>query len=772
MSKFPYEPWTVTENGFQPENLRENESAFALGNGFLGMRGNLEELAATGAASIQGSFLNGVFDSEPIVYGEGAYGYAKNHETICNVMDAKSLILTADGERLDLGKSRVKDHVRRLDLRAGLLKRSFTWHTESGCILAVEMERLVSLTRQELAATGLRVRCLEGSCTLTLKSGITPAVISEGDPNDPRNAAGKDRRLMTGARKAAEGLLSMEQKTKSTGFTVACAAEHRTMLPVHTEICDDSVLWTAVAQLAPGDEATLEKSIAYAVTRETEGQPADQGNLHAALEAAEKAAREVPSLYELKAEQRSFLDAFWENAGIEIKGDDALLQGLRFNLFHLLQSAGRDGRRNIAAKGLTGEGYEGHTFWDTEAYVLPMFLVIDPALAEKLLEYRYRTLPNARVRARVLGHPKGALYPWRTIDGEECSAYFPGGTAQYHIDGDIAHAVLEYWRYTQDMDFMARYGAEILVETARLYRDLGFFSGAKDGKFVIHYVTGPDEYNALVNNNTYTNLIAAETMREAAEMMALLWKERPEDYARLCGSLEYTEDEAQSWREAAERMYLPEPKDGIYPQDDGFLEREPWPLDSIPAENHPLLMYYHGLVIYRHMVCKQADLILAMTQYGERYTLEEKKKNFDFYDRVTTHDSSLSMATFSILACEIGDMQKAYDYFMSSARLDLDDTHRNTKDGLHMANMAGTVNGILRGFGGMRLKDGVLSFAPICPPQWEGYGFRVQFRGRCIQVHVQPEGAEYLLLQGEPLTILVSGEERTLQVRTEQTLRN
>ena len=752
MSKFPYEPWTVTEKGFQHDALRENESVFALGNGFIGMRGNLEELTAAGSETIQGSFLNGVFDSEPIVYGEGAYGYAKNHETICNVMDAKSLTLIADGERLDLGRSRVEEHVRQLDLRAGMLKRHFIWHTQGGNVLEVETERLVSLTRQELAATGLRLRCLKGTCNVTLQSSIAPAVIAEGDPNDPRNAAGKDRRLLTGERSAEGQLLSMQQKTKNSGFSIACAVEHRTQLPYETRIQDDSVIWKTETVLSAGDEITLEKSICYLAER-------TEDNI---LEKAAKLAHEAPALQELKAEQRAYLDAFWESAGIEIEGDDALLQGLRFNLFHLVQSVGRDGKRNIAAKGLTGEGYEGHIFWDTEAYVLPMFLCIDPLLARKLLESRHQMLPNARARARVMGHPKGALFPWRTIDGEECSAYFPGGTAQYHIDGDIAHAVLEYWRFTQDLDFMAAIGAEILVETARLYRDLGFFSTEKNGQFVINCVTGPDEYNVMVNNNTYTNAVAAETMRGAAEAMALLQEQRQEDYARLCSSLDYTGEEAQSWLDAAENMYYPPAKDGIYPQDDGFLERQPWPLDSIPKENHPLLMYYHGLVIYRHMVCKQADLILAMTQYGERYTLEEKKKNFAFYDSVTTHDSSLSMATFSILANEIGEIQKAYDYFMSSARLDLDDMHHNTKDGLHMANMAGTVNGIIRGFGGMRVRDGELCFAPVCPPQWNGYAFCVQFRGRSIRVRVGKDHAEYSLLHGDPITIRAGGRERTL----------
>ena len=754
MAKFPYEPWTVTEEGFDPKNLRENESAFALANGFIGMRGNLEEGSAAGAETIQGSFLNGVFDSEPIVYGEKAYGYAKNHETICNVMDAKSLVLYADGERLDLGVSEVKDHKRVLDMRAGTLNRSFTWHTKSGAVLSIAFTRTVSLTHTELAASRLELQCLSGTCALRLESGIAPAVIAEGDPNDPRNAAGKDRSLAIGRRFAEGGLIAMEQKTKNSGYTIVCAVEHRG-IDGNAAVMDRAVQWIAEQTLEAGQGLRLDKSICYMATRIDEN-PAIRDD-------ALRTCRSAPDFDTMLREQRESLDAFWAGAGLMIEGDDALLQGLRFNLFHIYQSAGRDGRRNIAAKGLTGEGYEGHTFWDTEAYILPVFIYTDPALARKLLEYRYAILPNARARARELGHAKGALYAWRTIDGEECSAYFPAGTAQYHIDGDIAHAVCEYFDATEDLDFLAEYGAEILVETARLYYDLGFFSAAKGGRFVLNCVTGPDEYNVMVNNNVYTNCVAEENFRSARDAMAFLREKRPDDYKRLCDSIGFAPEEAEDWLRAADHMYYPAPRDGIYPQDDDFLDRKPWPLDTIPADKHPLLIHYHGLTIYRHMVCKQADLILAMTQYGERWTREEKKKNFAFYDSVTTHDSSLSMAVFSILANEIGNVKTGYDYFMSSARLDLDDMHHNTKDGLHMANMAGTWTGLVRGFGGMRSGNGKLSFAPVCPPQWQGYSFRVSYRGRSIQVDVNADGASYKLLSGEPIEISSFGTTITLR---------
>ena len=748
-SKFPYEPWRITEEGFSAGDLRENESVFALGNGFIGMRGNLEEGTAAGAETIQGSFLNGVFDSEPIVYGEKAYGYAKNHETICNVMDAKGLTLIADGERLDLGVSDVRGHSRTLDMREGTLRRRFEWHLKSGAVLDVSFARLVSLTRNTLAAAELRLRCASGACALRIESRVAPAVIAEGDPNDPRNAAGKDRSLALGRRTAEGGLLAMEQRTKRSGFNICCAVEHRG-LEGCASLGADRAEWSAEKALAAGDELYLEKSVCYMAARFDENPGLWEETI--------AACRTAPAFETLLLEQKEALDRFWDGVGLSIEGDDALLQGLRFNLFHVFQSAGRDGRRNIAAKGLTGEGYEGHTFWDTEAYILPLFVYTDPALARRLLEYRYAILPKARERARELGHKKGALYAWRTIDGEECSAYFPAGTAQYHIDGDIAHAVCEYFDATQDMDFRAECGAEILVETARLFYDLGFFSASKGGRFVLNCVTGPDEYNVMVNNNVYTNCVAEENLRSAGAAMALLREERPADYARLCESLGFSPEEAEAWREAAERMYYPEARDGIYPQDDAFLDRKPWPLDSIPKEKHPLLIHYHGLTIYRHMVCKQADLILAMTQYGERWTMEEKKKNFAFYDSVTTHDSSLSMAVFSILANEIGAVQTGYDYFMSSARLDLDDMHHNTKDGLHMANMAGTWTGLVRGFGGMRCGKNALSFAPVCPPQWQGYSFRVGYRGRIFQVSMGAGGPQYRLLRGEPITVFSYGE--------------
>ena len=751
---FPPSPWSVTEEGFHPEALPAAESVFALGNGFLGLRGNLEEIDATGAQTVQGTFLNGVFDSEPIRYGESAYGYAKNHETICNVMDAKSLVLTADGERLDLGKSAVTEHRRTLNLRRGLLERSFVWDTRSGARLQVRMLRLVSLTEMHTAAVSAEITCLSGRAELTLNSPIRPARIAAGDPDDPRTAAGKDRSMLTVCREAAENVIAMRLCTKQTGFFVSCAAAHKSTAAGFSRETEDGVCWEAAAALSAGETLKFEKTLFYTCGAK-DGGDAD-------WDEARRLAAETPDFSALAAAQEEYLNTFWESAAISIDGDDALLQGLRFNLFQLLQAPGRDGKRSAAAKGLSGEGYEGHTFWDTETYMLPVYLYTQPELARALLEYRPAMLPAARAGARLLGYDKGALFPWRTIDGEECSAYFPAGTAQYHINADIAGAVWDYWLATEDIDFLARCGAEILVETARFLYALGFYSEEKEGRFVINGVTGPDEYNALVNNNVYTNRMASATFTAAAKALALLLRLRPEDWRRLSDSLALEEGEPESWREAAEYMYYPAPVDGIYPQDEAFLARKPWPLDAIPAEKRPLLLHYHPLEIYRAKVCKQADLVLAMTLFGDAYSLEEKRKNLAFYDSVTTHDSSLSMAVFSQLAAEVGETDMAYRYFMDSARLDLDDVQGNTRDGLHLANMAGTWLGIVRGFGGLRCRDGVLCFAPVCPEQWRGYSFRVRFRSRVIEARVTQEKARFALIAGEPLTIRVGDREMHL----------
>jgi alpha,alpha-trehalose phosphorylase len=501
-----------------------------------------------------------------------------------------------------------------------------------------------------------------------------------------------------------------------------------------------------------GATFTLHKYVAYASSRDMD---ADDVAPHAreALARAREAGFEA-----LAAEQRAYLDDFWRAADVQIEGDPALQQGVRFNQFHLLQSVGRDGKTNIAAKGVTGEGYEGHYFWDTEIYVFPFFLFSKPEIARALLQYRYNGLPKARERARQMAHDKGALYPWRTIAGEECSAYFPAGTAQYHINADVAYSIRLYLLATGDFGFIADYGAEIVLETARIWTGIGSYD--RDGRFCIHSVTGPDEYTALVNNNYYTNAMARMHLRFAVQIAQRLKAERPDDYARVAAAIGLLEEEVRAWDDAAAAMRLPYDEAlGIHEQDDSFLSKKPWDFANTPKENYPLLLHYHPLVIYRHQVCKQADVVLALLLLSGEFTLDDKRRDFDFYERVTTHDSSLSSCIFSIVASEVGYRDKAYAYFMETARLDLDNTHANTEYGVHTAAMAGTWLGVAYGFGGMRLDEAGLRFAPTLPEQWSGYRFQVRVHGALLAVEVSAGGAGYRLLEGERLRLRHHGKD-------------
>ena len=414
---------------------------------------------------------------------------------------------------------------------------------------------------------------------------------------------------------------------------------------------------------------------------------------------------------------------------------------------------------------MTGEGYEGHYFWDTEIYIFPFFLYSKPEIAKKLLEYRYAGLDKARERARQMSHAKGALYPWRTIAGDECSAYFPAGTAQYHINADIAYSIKLYFEASGDLGYMAEAGAEIVLETARIWMGIGGYDRA--GRFCINEVTGPDEYTALVNNNYYTNAMAQMHLRFAADIADTLSRERPAELARIAAAIGLEPAEIAEWRRADALMALPyDTALGIHAQDDSFLSKKKWDFAATPKENYPLLLNYHPMVIYRHQVCKQADVVLALLLLPDQFTLEDKRRDFDYYEAVTTHDSSLSSCIFSIIASEVGYHDKAYDYFMETARLDLDDTHGNTHYGVHTAAMAGTWMGVSYGFAGMRVVDGALRFHPALPARWQHYQFRIQLRGALLQVRVDAEEARYTLLEGESIDFTHAGVPVTLDRAT------
>ena len=555
--------------------------------------------------------------------------------------------------------------------------------------------------------------------------------------------------------------------TESSRFTLTCATDTalETSCPhsckvVHTADFGQ-VAFTIDAQ--PGCPIQLTKYIVYH-TSQTASAEELCGRAEWTLDRVV-----TQGFQQLLASQEQYMDDFWRRSDVRIKDirEDRtkrstveIQQAIRFNLFHILQASARAEDTGVPAKGLTGQAYEGHYFWDTEIYLLPFLTYTSPRIARNLLTFRYKMLPQARARAKELGH-RGAMFPWRTINGEEASAYYAAGTAQYHINADIMYALRKYVQATGDEAFLRDFGAEMLVETARLWLDLGFYSDAKGGKFCINGVTGPDEYNAVVNNNAYTNLMARENLRYATEVVESLRATEPDAYNALVHKTALEPSEAKAWIRAAENMYVPyDEKLKIIPEDDNFLDKEPWDFRNTPADHYPLLLFYHPLNIYRKQVIKQADVILAMFLLGDVFSPETKKRNFDFYDPLTTGDLSLSSCVEAIIAAQIGDIDKAIRYGMAALLMDLADVGGNVKDGCHIASMGGTWMMLTYGFGGMRDDDGTLSFWPRRAPEDNAIlRFPVTYHGQLLEVEIGLEKVEYALREGDRLVIRHETEE-------------
>ncbi|MDE2427101.1 MAG: glycoside hydrolase family 65 protein [Burkholderiales bacterium] len=762
----PLEAWRITENEPADDTHFLRETLFSVGNGYIGLRGTEEEgYSGAEGQSLDGSYLNGFYESEAIHYPENACGLARTNQFMLNVPNAKCLRLRLENEDFDPRTGTLESYQRTLDFRTGLLTRSLVWLSPSGRRVRVHSERLVSFRHPNLFAIRYEVTPLNFDGTIQLISALNGQVSNMAAGDDPRVGSAISGAALEQIGEEWQGnFAALTHRTHNSGFTLCTAMQNHLL-------CEQTF---EAAHAQHGK--LLEQIFTVKLSRHQPVQLCKYASYHSSRDFPETqltllaqqllAQAQASGFKELAAQQQAYLDDFWQQADVEIEGDDALQQGMHFNQFHLLQSVGRDGKTNIAAKGLTGEGYEGHYFWDTEIYIFPFFLYNKPEIARKLLEYRYQYLPQARTRARQMAHSKGALYPWRTIAGEECSAYFPAGTAQYHINADIAYAIRLYLQVTGDTEFLLEQGAEIVLETARLWMELGHFSsnGATGREqFCINEVTGPDEYTALVNNNYYTNAMAQMHLRFAAQIAMELAQHHAEKWQQLRQTLSLSADEINAWERAAEQMFLPyDAALRIHAQDDAFLSKKPWNFKDTPADNYPLLLHYHPLVIYRHQVCKQADVVLALLLLSEQFSLEDKRRDFDFYEKVTTHDSSLSTCIFSIIANEIGYQDKAYAYFMQTARLDLDDTHGNTHYGVHTAAMAGTWLGIAYGFAGLRIVHELPRFAPVLPPQWQHYQFHIHFQGQLLQVRVDRQQVSYCLLRGQSLQLLHHEQRITL----------
>ncbi|WP_234411278.1 beta-phosphoglucomutase [Rhodanobacter thiooxydans] len=749
------DPWLLVRHGTDPAGFAQDESLFALANGTLGVRGNLEEADSASQASL----LSGVWERTPIEYHERFPGFASHTDTRIPVADATPIRLRLGDTPVRLDQGEWLQFERNLDLRHGCYRRRLRWRSPQGATLEIEAERLVSLAEAGLLAIRYRVRSLDYHGPITLESSIATGRQATGQGDDPRIGTRLAGGLVSWATQADEGSAWVGQQTRHSGIRLACVQHHvhgAELTFRHARESADGVSQVYAGMLAPGQTVSLDKYVAYAFTAPFATDAAETLPARAEATLATAVALGYPALLE---RQTQVLAGFWAQADLAIAGDPATEQALRLNLFHLFQSSGRDGRSSTAAKGLTGEGYEGHYFWDAEAFMLPALVTLAPELARAMLAYRHRTLGHARRHARELNHLRGALYAWRTISGDECSAYFPGGSAQYHINAAVAWATRLYVDASGDQAFMLEGGAEIIFETARIWLQIGHFNPRRGGAFCIHEVTGPDEYTALVDNNHYTNRMAQRHLRDAAATAEWMALSHPAKYAALTTRIGLDADEPAQWRAAAQAMYLPvDAALGIFPQDDGFLDKPRLPAELATAtDQRPLLLRMHPLTIYRHQVCKQADALLALMLAGEQVDVAAKRRNFDYYEGVTAHDSTLSASTFAVIAAEVGHADKAFHYFRDTLRVDLDDLHGNAAHGLHMAAMAGSWLALTWGYGGLRVHDGLPALAPRLPAAWKSYRFGLRWRGTHLRVEVDGDGVRYTLTEGSALTFLHDG---------------
>ena len=743
------QPWSITEPELRLDLLTQTESIFALSNGHIGLRGNLDEGEPHG---VPGSYLNGFFEAVPLPYAEAGYGYPEHGQSLIDITNGKLIRLLVDDEPFDIRQGTLLRHERTLDLRDGVLRREVVWESPGGQAVRVCSTRLVSFVQRAVAAIDYEVEPLGRSARIVVQSTLVANEPFVEESADPRSAAALRAPLIGEHHRHNDLEIGLGHRTRVSGLRLSAALDHIVTGPAGTitesESEPDLARVTVSTELAPGQSLRLIKFLAYGWSS-SRSMPALRDQVDAALSAAKRTGWDG-----LRASQREYLDDMWERADVEVDGDDQFQQAVRFGLFQVLQAGARAEKRAIPAKGLTGRGYDGHTFWDMETYTLPVLTYTAPEAVRDALLWRHSTLDLARERAHEL-RLGGASFPWRTIRGEECSGYWPAGTAAFHINADVADAVRRYIAATNDVAFERGPGLELLVETARLWRSLGHHDA--EGSFRIDGVTGPDEYSALADNNVFTNLMAARNLNSAAEVCMR--------HPRRAAELGVSREEIDAWRAAAGAIVIPyDDTLGVTSQSDGFTRYRRWDFTGTAPEQYPLLLHYPYYLLYSSQVVKQADMVFALYACGDCFSPEQKLRDFDYYESITVRDSSLSACIQAIVAAEVGHVELAYDYFRETALIDLRDVAGNTAEGLHIASLSGVWLVAVAGFGGLRDYGEVLTFAPRLPESLTRLCFRLVYRGRRLRVEVTPEGARYEVTSGNPLEVLHHGE----HVRLEQ----
>jgi alpha,alpha-trehalose phosphorylase len=740
------DPWALRETELRIGALAQTESLFALSNGHIGMRGNLDEGEPTGQI---GTFLNGVYETMPLPHAETAYGYPEAGETAVSVPNGKLIRLIVNDEMLDARYGTVLRHERVLDFRDGVLRRLVHWRSPTGQEVLVESQRLVSLQQRGAAAIHYKVTPMNGDMQLVIQSELVANGESLGDhhdPNDPRMGAVLESPLISEEHFLHEELAMLIHRMEHSGVCVASAMDHEISGPgnmyVEGESGPDVGRFTVAAKVEAGESVTMVKYLAYGWSGRRSRESV-RAQVRGSLSEARHMGWEA-----LVESQREFLTEFWNNADVIVEGDDEMQQAVRFALFHLLQATARGERRAIPAKGLTGSGYDGHAFWDSETFVMPVLTYTWPRAARDALHWRYDTLDLARERAQQL-NLAGAAFPWRTIAGRECSGYWPASTAAFHVSADVSDAVLRYVRATRDEEFMREVGVPVLIETARMWMSLGAHDNR--GEFRINGVTGPDEYSAIADNNVYTNLMAARNLRGAADAAV--------DYPVEAAAVGIQPGESEAWLNAAETMHIPfDAQRQVHPQADNYTHHEVWPFDDMEPSQYPLMLNFPYFDLYRKQVVKQADLVLALFTNGDYFTPEQKQRNFEYYEAITVRDSSLSACGQAVVAAETGHLDLAWQYLQESALVDLHNLAHNTSDGLHLAASAGTWMGLVNGFGGFRDYYEEPYFAPRLPDNLSRLAFKLRLGESTMLVDVRRELVTYSVERGHAVSISHHGE--------------
>jgi len=748
---FPVEPWVVRETHLNLDLLAQSESIFALSNGHIGLRGNLDEGEPHG---IPGSYLGGFYELRPLPYAENSYANPESSQSIVNVTNGKLIRLLVDDEPFDVRYGKLISHERVLDLRAGTLARIVDWVSPAGKRVRVKSTRLVSFTQRAIAAIQYEVEAVDNDVRLVMQSELVANERVPAQSNDPREAAAMEQPLDAVDQTNTEYGVVLVHRTKRSNLQMAAAMGHIFDGPdaddviTETHLTPDWARTTAVCSLTPGKCLKLVKIVGYGWSA-MRSEQALRDQVAGAISAAR-----LTGFDGMLVEQREYLDDFWDAADVEVDGDDQIQQAVRFGLFHILQAGARAEGRGIAAKGLTGPGYDGHTFWDTERFVLPVLSYTRPDAAAHALRWRYSTLDLARQRAETLGF-RGAAFPWRTIHGEECSGYWPAGTAAVHVTADIANALDRYTAITGDKSVEVDGGVELLAETARFWISAGHFG--HDDKWHVSGVTGPDEYTALVDDNIFTNLAAAHALSRAADAARR--------YPDLAAQLDIADAEVEQWAAAAAAVFLPYDSTlQVHEQNAGFTMLPEWDFEGT-QDKYPLMLHAPYFDIYRKQVIKQADLELAMVTFGRYFDEAEMARNVDYYEQRTVRDSSLSAGIQSVICARVGHLELAHDYAYEAALIDLQDLHQNSRDGLHIASLAGAWLALVAGFGGLRDDNAQLCFDPQLPPDLNCMSFTLRWHGLRLRVDITPDAATYTLRDGPDarLTFRHGTEEITLR---------